>query len=128
MFWWNASTCRHLGIGGTHEDAAVREAHQRALETYRRLSPFYKAGTFYGLDETIHVHADPARSAVVINCFNLDVQPMRREVEFIPGRYGLDPNRRYAITGTFSRSTSMGYALTFTVVPFGHQLVEINPA
>jgi hypothetical protein len=21
VFWWNASTCRHLGIGGTHEDA-----------------------------------------------------------------------------------------------------------
>jgi hypothetical protein len=49
-------------------------------------------------------------------------------VEFIPGTYGLDPNRRYAITGTFSRPIPMGYALTFTVAALGHQLVEINPA
>jgi hypothetical protein len=128
VFWWNASCCRHLGIGGTHQDAAVHEAHQRAMATYRRLSPFYKAGSFYGLDETIHVHADPTRSAAVVNCFNLDVQPMRRVVEFIPGAYGLDPNRRYAITGTPSRPIPMGYALTVTVAALGHQLVEINPA
>jgi hypothetical protein len=98
------------------------------METYRRLSPFYKAGSFYGLDETIHVHADPTRSAAVVNCFNLDVQPMRRVVEFIPGMYGLDPNRRYAITGTLSSPIPMGYALTVTVPALGHQLVEINPA
>ena len=23
LVFWNASTCRHLGIGGTHKDAAV---------------------------------------------------------------------------------------------------------
>ena len=40
MFWWNASTCRHLGIGGTHPDPAVRKAQKDAMTAYRRLGAF----------------------------------------------------------------------------------------
>ena len=33
VFLWNASTCRHLGIGGTYNDAAVEKAHEEAMTT-----------------------------------------------------------------------------------------------
>ena len=41
VFWWNASTCRHLGIGGTHPDPAVRQAQKEGMANYRRLKPYF---------------------------------------------------------------------------------------
>ncbi len=128
VFWWYASTCRHLGIGGTHKDAAVRDAHKEATATYRRWQRFFKAGTFYGLDERVHVHVDPSDPAAVINCFNLEDHAIEREVEFIPGRFGLDANRSYSITGVPSRALRTGYTLILKVPALGHRLAEVSAA
>jgi len=73
-FWWYASTCRHLGIGGTHPDPAVRAAHKAAMSRYLKLKEFYTRGKFYGLDECIHLHVLPERKALVVNLFNLDAE------------------------------------------------------
>jgi hypothetical protein len=126
MFWWNASTCRHLGFGGTPADPAVREAHQQAMATYRRLASFFKAGTFYGVDEMVHIHTHPTEQAAVINCFNLEERPLEREVEFVPGRYGLETKRSYVVTGVPARESARGYTLTFDVPARGHRLAEVH--
>lgn len=126
VFWWNASTCRHLGIGGTHQDPAVQRAHKEAMATYRRLKPFFTAGTFYGVDETIHVHIHPTETAAVVNCFNLGETAATREVEFRPERYGLDPKRSFRVAVVPSRRTEKGHVLLFNVPARGHQLAEIT--
>jgi hypothetical protein len=128
VFWWNASTCRHLGIGGTPKDAAVQKAHREAMATYRRLEPFFKAGAFYGVDETVHVHVHPTEQAAVINCFNLEERLARREVEFIPGKYGLDAKRAFTFTGVPAREMASGYTLIFDVPARGHRLAEVRAA
>ncbi len=126
MFWWNASTCRHLGIGGTHPDPAVRKAQKDAMTAYRRLEPFFKAGKFYGLDEMVHVHVHPTESAAVINCFNLENQPATRHIEFTPRQIGLDGSRAYkAIGATVSRQGET-YVLEVAVPALGHALVELR--
>jgi hypothetical protein len=127
MFWWNASTCRHLGIGGTPPDPAVQKAHQQAMATYRRLAPFFKAGTFYGVDETVHVHIHPSEQAAVINCFNLEDRPLQREVEFSPHKFGLDAKRPYTVTGVPARESTKGYTLTLDIPALGHRLAEVRP-
>lgn len=71
VLWWFASTCRHLGIGGTHENPAVVQAQQQAMKKYHDLERFYKIGEFYGIGEEIHVHAIPAENAFTVNLFNL---------------------------------------------------------
>ena len=81
MLWWNISTCRHLGIGGSHADPAVRAAHQKTMATYRRLKPFFASGTFYGIDEVTHLHRHPALPGAVVNCFNLEAKAVERQVE-----------------------------------------------
>jgi hypothetical protein len=125
VFWWNASTCRHLGIGGTHKDRDVRRAHREAIATYRRLDAFFKAGTFFGIDELAHVHVHPTQPAAVIDCFNLDGLSRQRELEFVPERYGLDPQRSYKVQGVPARTAQEGYTLMFAVPALGHQLAEI---
>ena len=125
MFWWNASTCRHLGIGGTHSDPGVRQAQKEAMAAYRRLAPFFKAGKFYGIDEMVHVHVQPTESTAVINCFNLESQPAVRRLEFRPSRFGLDGAREYRVTGAASRRQGDLYLLEVTVPAYGHALVEI---
>ena len=115
MLWWNASTCRHLGVGGTHEDATVRQAQRAAIAAYRRLKPFFAAGVFYGIDETVHVHRHPSQSAAVINCFNLEDRSIRKEIEFAPARFGLDPGRRYSFAGATSRQAGDHYVLEASI-------------
>lgn len=70
-FWWYASTCRHLGIGGTHRDPDVVKAQIEAMKKYKHLERFFKRGEFYGLSEEIHIHVLPDEKAFVVNVFNL---------------------------------------------------------
>jgi hypothetical protein len=72
--WWYASTCRHLGIGGTHQDPAVVAAQKAAMRRYRALERFFKRGEFYGIHEEVHLHALPEENAFVANLFNLSDQ------------------------------------------------------
>jgi len=71
VLWWYASTCRHLGIGGTHRDRAVIAAQKAAMRRYHELERFFKRGEFYGINEEVHIHALPEENAFVANLFNL---------------------------------------------------------
>lgn len=74
-FWWYASTCRHLGIGGTHRTPAVAEAQQRAMARYQDLKAYYSRGEFYGTTdcrEEVHFHVLPEDESFVVNLFNLE--------------------------------------------------------
>lgn len=66
-FWWYASTCRHLGIGGLKPGDAIWDSHVAAMKTYRRLKPHFTAGRFVGLDLNVHGHVlDDGKSAVIV--------------------------------------------------------------
>jgi hypothetical protein len=94
--WWFASTCRHLGIGGTHPDPVVAEAQKAAMKTYRRLKRFFCEGDFYGANEAIHVHVLPDQSEAVINVFNLSDEFRTVSGEIRIDTLGLDVTRWYA--------------------------------
>ena len=74
VLWWYASTCRHLGIGGTHQQPAVVAAQKAAMRTYHDLERFFKRGEFYGINEEVHLHVLPEENAFVVNLFNLSDQ------------------------------------------------------
>ncbi len=126
MFWWNVSTCRHLGIGGTHPDARVREAHKQGMAAYRRLKPFFASGTFFGFDELTHLHRHPREKSAVINCFNLEDRAVRRTVSVDLARFGLDEARQYSVTGA-AASRSGGYDIEVAIPAYGHTLIEMFP-
>ncbi len=128
VFWWFASTCRHLGIGGTPKDPAVNKAHFEAMAAYRRLEPFFKRGRFYGIDEITHVHVHPSEASAVINAFNLGKHPTEREVQFVPREYGLGKGRSLRVFGASSRRTQDAYVFTFNIPPLGHQMAEVHVA
>ncbi len=95
VLWWYASTCRHLGIGGTHSDPMVAQAQKLAMQTYRRLERFYKRGEFYGMGEGIHLHVLPDEESFVVNLFNLSDEEQVIEGSLPFARMGLDPTRWY---------------------------------
>lgn len=70
-FWWYASTCRHLGIGGLKPGDATWDSHLEAMQTYKRLKPHFAEGRFVGIDRMLHGHfLDEQKSAVFV-AFNL---------------------------------------------------------
>ncbi len=102
VLWWYASTCRHLGIGGTAKDPAVVAAQKAAMKRYRGAEALYKRGEFYGLSEEIHVHVLGNRLAV--NVFNLDDKPRTIEGRVRLAELGLEPVRDYAFDGEWVRA------------------------
>jgi hypothetical protein len=89
VLWWYASTCRHLGIGGTHADPAVVAAQQQAMGVYHQWERFFKRGRFVGLGENLHLHVLPEENGVVANVFNLTDQPQRVSGRVALQRLGL---------------------------------------
>jgi hypothetical protein len=128
VFWWNASTIRYLGIGGTHQDPKVNEAHAAAMKTYRRLKPFFTAGAFYGINEMVHVHQHPTDNAAVINCFSIN-GPATAGLPFEPAKFGLKADKEYKFTGATS-STKAGdvYTVNVAINGGGHTLIEVTEA
>jgi hypothetical protein len=96
------------------------------MADYRRLKPYFAVGQFYGIDEQTHVHSDRRGKTAVINCFNLDEQPVEREIRFEPTRVGLAPGKGYQFAGAgFSRTGDI-YVGKLSIPALGHTLVEVT--
>ena len=131
VLWWYASTCRHLGIGGTHEDPRIVEMHRQAMERYRGLDRFYKRGEFYGVSEEMHVHALPDESALVVNLFNLSDESRLIGGTIDIGEVGLARDIWYVTpysddSGGFNEDTGT-IAIFRRMEPWSAQVVEVQP-
>jgi hypothetical protein len=127
-FWWYASTCRHLGVGGRHKDDRVWAAQKEAMRTYLRLKRFFVRGAFFGLDETIHAHTLAAERKTVLNVFNLSDVEQDREIRFRWADVGLEAVPAGAISVRGARAHVDGDEVTLwaNVPARGHRLVEIE--
>jgi len=96
------------------------------MATYRRLETFFKAGTFYGLDEMVHAHVHPTEPVAVVNCFNLEDHTVNRRIELDPGKLGLEAAGSYEFNGATARRSGNTYVLDVVVPGYGHSLVELR--
>ena len=99
VFWWMASTVRHIGFGGRTDGSHMRphgpikelkpeekkarfDQYKNAMVTYNRLKRYFTHGAFIGIggDETLHLHTLPDRSGGVLLVFNLGDKPVTRTV------------------------------------------------
>jgi len=132
MFWWYASTCRHLGVGGKHPDPVVWGAHKQAMQRYRSLKPFYTQGRFFGLDETVHAHtlpeyANPTLPTVaVLNVFNLAETEVEREIRFSLSEIGLPEGLRVYAPDTPCDQQGERITLWARLPGLGHQLILLE--
>ncbi|MBA7691239.1 hypothetical protein ES703_99782 [subsurface metagenome] len=126
-FWWYASTCRHLGVGGKSSDPTIWGAHKTAMQRYLRLKEFYTQGFFYGFGEDLHVHVLPKRQAAVINLFNLTGQEVWRRESFSLEEVGILPD--LALTVEDARCNVRGDFFEFArrMPPYSAAVVEIWP-
>ena len=129
VLWWYASTCRHLGIGGTHEDPLTAETHRQAMRRYRKLERFYKRGEFYGLGDDIHVHVLPRENAFVVNLFNLSDESRVITGVLDLAAMGLDLDRWYVTPYTLAGRGFNRQAGTYTasrrLEPWSAQVLEV---
>ena len=131
ILWWYASTCRHLGIGGMHENPMIAEVQRQAMKRYQKLARFFKRGEFYGANEEVHFHVLPEESAFIAVVFNLSDQSrvVKGTIDF--EKTGLDRDHWYDRPivhedGGFNKERG-----TFTVArrlaPWSVQVVECYP-
>ncbi len=116
MFWWYASTCRHLGVGGKSRPE-VWEAQKRAMRLYRAHKRFFVQGRFHGLEESIHAHTLPGQGESVLNVFNLGNAPTTRTLSIRLKDIGL--------AGADARST---VDLDVPIPALGHRLLLVRAA
>jgi hypothetical protein len=124
-FWWYASTCRHLGIGGVKDPASpLYQALKQAVATYRRLKPFFARGRFIGVGPLVHGHALPEEGAAVFVLFNLDSKPITRTVEIAASEIGVTTLRSVKNADVHLEDGRLSF--TLEVGPLSPLLVEIN--
>jgi len=125
LFWWNASTCRHLGLGGRHADPAVWEAQQAAMRVYRAHKRFFPQGAFYGLEESVHAHTLADERTSVLNVFNLTDADQEREIVVRPAASGLPPGA-VQVDGALAEPRGEDVLLRLPVPAMGHRLVKLR--
>ncbi|MEW6074122.1 MAG: hypothetical protein AB1726_16190 [Planctomycetota bacterium] len=127
VFWWNASTCQHLGIGGRHADPAVWAAQKEALALYLRLKPYFTRGELRGVQENIHAHV-LASQGVVLNLFNLGetATTVRRRIAFSELGPGAPAPLRSADSRV--RLIAEGLELAVPLEAWDHALLELSAA
>ncbi len=126
VLWWYASTCRHLGIGGTHARPEVVRAQQAAMRRYRELERFYKRGEFFGISEEIHLHVMPGEQALAVNVFNLSDVSRKVSGRIALREIGLDPARPHACTEPWA-AVRNGELMVEVVLPaWSAQVAELR--
>ncbi len=125
-FWWYASTCRHLGIGGTHDDLIIADAQKTSMKRYRKLEAYFKRGDFYGLSEEVHLHVLPSENAFVVNLFNLSDDSRMIGSTVRIAELGLDPDHWYCNTkgGSFDPDTGC-FTIMRRLEPWSAQVAEV---
>jgi hypothetical protein len=119
ILWWFASTCRHLGIGGTHKDPKIVVAQQEAMKWYRAHDRFYKRGEFFGISEEIHLHVLPDENAFTVNVFNLSDKSKTVSGSIELKRLGLDPTARYVSAEGLGRIEDGRFRVEVELPPWG---------
>jgi len=130
VLWWYASTCRHLGIGGTHQDPKIVQAQQEGMKKYRAFDRFYKRGNFYGISEEIHLHALPEENSFVVNLFNLSDQTRTIEGSIPLAKMDINPKLQYVSDSNIGKvDTATGvFSVSCQLPAWGTEMVVINPA
>lgn len=128
VLWWYASTCRHLGIGGTHSNQRVVEAQKLAMKKYRKLERFYKEGEFYGMHEEAHLHVLPDENAFVVNLFNLSNESRVISGSISSEEIGIDRDRWYINPkrGRFDRKNGT-FSIGRRMPPWSAETIEMHP-
>jgi hypothetical protein len=123
--WWFASTCRHLGMGGTNENPLIAAAHKAAMARYDKLSRYFKRGKFYGYGESVHLHVLPEENSLVMNLFNLSAETRRVQAEIALANIGLDVNRWYTAYGLVDLDRKKGtFVIDRTMEPWSAEVFE----
>ncbi len=126
-FWWYASTCRHLGIGGVKDPASpLYQALKQAVAKYRRLKAFFTRGRFIGVEPLIHGHALPERGSVVFVLFNLGSEPVTQKVDLPASEVGITALQ--SVKNADVRLEQGRLWFTAEVGPLSPLVVEINNA
>lgn len=124
--WWYASTCRHLGIGGTHQNPAVVAAQKAAMRRYRELDRFFKRGEFFGISEEIHLHALLEENAFVANLFNLSDEKRVVGGTIELGQMGLK-GERLASTPEYAGALEKGiWTVQREMAPWSAQVIHVQ--
>ena len=125
-FWWYASTCRHLGIGGVSDPSTpLYAALKAAVGRYRHLKRFFTVGEFVGIDLHTHLHLLADRNAAVLLLFNLSSAPETRTVRLDLPLLGLGTIDR--VSGArVERDTGTSVVLQLEIPPLSPALVGLN--
>ncbi|HEX4257685.1 MAG TPA: hypothetical protein VH089_21505 [Streptosporangiaceae bacterium] len=122
-FWWYASCCRHLGIGGLAEGDAQWPRLVEAMGRYRELQPWFARGRFVGIDRFTHLHVLDEGGAV-LTAFNLTASPVRRTVAITPAQ--LEVAAAPQVAGAPSTLADGVLTIDLDLPPLSPLVVEID--
>ena len=123
-FWWYASCCRHLGIGGVAPGSQGWDRLREAMSRYGRLREHFTRGEFVGFDYLVHGHLRRDTGSMVVAAFNIGGGPCWREVVLDVAALGL--GQHPSVSGADAIEADGTLRLRFEVPALSPHLIEIN--
>jgi hypothetical protein len=125
-FWWYASCCRHLGIGGLAESDEQWPRLVEAMRTYRGLQPYFARGRFAGIDTLTHLHVLDQEGGAVLTAYNLEATEVRRSVSITPAEMPL--GEAPEVTGAPCAMAEGVLTIDLVLPPLSPLVIEIDTA
>lgn len=113
VFWWFASTCRHLGFGGIHPSEKVRELQKKSCKIFRENKRFFARGEFYGVNECVHLHTLREENATLVNCFHLECYDETMQYTVTSEQAGLEPGKQVTFTEDMPAFSHAAYIINW---------------
>jgi hypothetical protein len=123
-FWWYASCCRHLGVGGLAESDEQWPRFAEAMRTYRRLQPYFARGRFAGIDTLTHLHVLDQEGGAVLTAYNLEATEVRRSVSITSAQMPL--GEAPGVTGAPGTMAAGVLTIDLVLPPLSPLVVEID--
>jgi hypothetical protein len=123
-FWWYASCCRHLGIGGLDQQGDQWPYLAAAMKTYRRLQAYFSRGRFCGIDPLTHLHVLDDEGGAVLTAFNLGPEHVSRTVAITAEMMPIGPAPRLA--GATSDTVDGALIVNLEIGALSPAVVEID--
>jgi hypothetical protein len=128
QFWWYASLVRHLGIGGLKKKENPKyNALKRAMILYKYIKSILTRGTFFGINNVVHLHVSEDKMSGVINAYNLTSREKSVSIQLDLKKYNLQVSKLEIYNGINEKLSTSSIKEYDSIMEFEIEIQPLSP-
>ncbi|MFW9952193.1 MAG: hypothetical protein ACFFKA_18895 [Candidatus Thorarchaeota archaeon] len=128
QFWWYASLAKHLGIGGLKDKCSPKYiALKKAMILYKKIKPILTRGTFFGINNDLHLHIAEDNASGLINAYNLTSRKKIAAIQLDLKKYSLHIGKVEIYNGINEKLATLPVIKSKSIIEFEIEIPPLSP-